>query len=140
MGRIDGVAEGAREAGYLEADEAPQVLALAKSGQGVARGESFDLKAAVNRWALLATDRKLHAIRLGQLGFKSVKEEALAVPYEELEADFSWPRFRARRKGEDKFWFFDRVPYGSKFKNLQKFLDSRGIPPLPEHPLRDDDS
>jgi hypothetical protein len=138
MGRMDKVVEAARKAGYIESDESPEVMALSKGGQGVKKGESFSLTASVNRWALLATDRGFHAIRLGQVGFGTVKEHALGVPYAELEADIQKRRFRARRKDADKFWFFDPVPFGSKFKDLIGHLESRGVQGLPEHPLRDD--
>ena len=142
MGRMDKVADAAREAGFMEPDETPQVMGLSKGGQGVKRGERFSLTASVNRWALVATSHGFHAIRLGSVGFKSLKEHALSVPYEDLEADLQTRpmRFRARRRGADKFWFFDPVPYGSKFKDLMRHLESKGVQALPEHPLQDDET
>ena len=131
MGRIDKVAQGALKAGFLEEDEVPQALGLARSGQPVVVGQGPSLKAMLNRFALLATDRKLHAFRLGQAGFKAVKEEVFSAPYEELEAEIiENGNLEIRRKGETSLSFFLPIPFGSKYKELHVFLRSRDVPVL----------
>ena len=135
MGRIDKVAKSAREAGYLEADETPQVFALAKAGQPVVEDKGPDLKAMFSRFALLATDRKLHVFRLGQAGFKKLKEEVVSLSYEEMEAELLTSgkmkgNFEVRRKGETSLWFFRPADFVGKFNDLGRHVESRGVPAL----------
>jgi hypothetical protein len=85
----------------------------------------------MNRFAILATDRKVHAFRLGQAGFKSVKEEVFAAPYEEMEAGIAENGyFELRHRGEKDMWFFTPIPFGAKFKELHTHVRGRGVPAM----------
>jgi hypothetical protein len=131
MGRLESLESGAREAGHLEQDESVRQYALTKGGVPVVEGDAAlkalgdTVKARHNRGALLATDRSLHVVSLGQLGFKSVKEEALEIPIGEVELSRSGSTLRVGRRGERALWVFDLPPYISKIKKLTRYVESR---------------
>jgi len=135
MGRLESLESGAREAGHLEQGESVQQYALTKGGVPVKQGEGAikalggTIMAMHNRGALLATDRSLHVVGLGQLGFKSVKEEVLELPIADVELSRSGSTLKVGRRGEPALWVFDLPPFISKIKQLTRYVDSRAEAP-----------
>ena len=131
MGRLEKLEEGAREAGHLEPDESVQQYALTKGGRPVQNGEGAvkalgsTIMAVHDRSALLATDRSLHVVGLGQLGFKSVKEELVEIPIGEVELSRSGSTLQVGRRSVGTLWIFTLPPYISKIRSLTQYVESR---------------
>ena len=132
MGRLESLENGARKAGHLEQDESVQQYALTKGGvpameegEGAMKALGKTVMASQNRGALLATDRSLHVVSLGQIGFKWVKDEVLVIPIGDVELSRSGLKLQVGRCGEKALWFFDLPPYISKIKQLTRYVESR---------------
>jgi hypothetical protein len=126
MGQAESLEKAAREKGYLEPDESIGEYTLAKSGLPVEKGLKGG-SAMFSRYALLATDRNLHALKLGQFGVKSIKERVLEIPIAEAWVRFSGNQMKVGRRGEKPArWVFTTAPYGSRAKQLVSYVDSHG--------------
>jgi hypothetical protein len=124
MGRVEKLENAAREKGHLEPDESVQEVAMAKSGLPVEKG----LKGAgamMSRFALLATDRKLYGVKLGQIG-SSIKDVVLEIPIGDAVVDRNGNQLKVGRKGEGApLWVFTTAPYFSGAKDLVAYVESR---------------
>lgn len=81
MSRLSSIEKGARRRGHLAADETVQAVAVV--GSGSVSGLPSGGTASLSRAALVATDRSLYVMKLGQIGFSSVKDLILERPLED---------------------------------------------------------
>jgi hypothetical protein len=127
MGRMEKMEKGAREAGVLPQDESVEQMTLAK--WGLHSEAEFKGAAATaikqNRCALLATPSKLYGVKLGQIGFSSIKEKLLELPIGEAQIERSHGRIEVGRKGEKPLWTFALMPYFSGATKLIAYVEAR---------------
>jgi len=136
MGKLESLQTGARKAGHLEQDESVQQFALTKGGSRVVKGEEGTMKslgriamAQGGRGALLATDRSLHVVGLGQIGFKSVKEEHLNIPIGDAALSKKGNLLKVGTRDDPFLWYFTLPPYVSNIKQLTRYVESRAEAP-----------
>src|SRR3954447_5655020 len=122
MSRRSSVEKGARKKGHLEADEGVHEIAVVGSGNVVL---PTGFSAPFSRSVLVATDRNLYVMKLGQIGFGSIKDISLKIPIGEAQVKSTGASIGVGRRGEDPQATFRVIPMQSP-KKLVEYVTSRG--------------
>ncbi|MDX6632907.1 MAG: hypothetical protein QOG09_750 [Solirubrobacterales bacterium] len=123
MGRLArSVEKGARKKGFLEPDESVEAAALVGGGSDVFLPSGGT--APGSRWVLAATARNLYTMKLGAIGFRSIKMVGLKIPLADLELTKNKNSFvRVGVRGDEKPSSFRILPFWNT-KKLVEYVNS----------------
>ena len=126
MGRWDKIEKSARKNGFVADDEVVQACGLSMGTTVQKPDGTYDKD--MQRHALIATDSKVHAIRMGSAGFKSLKEPLFQLPREEIEFARDGSAVVFNTVDRTRVWSFAGAAFGNGFEGLAEALADRRAP------------
>ncbi|HEX6116819.1 MAG TPA: hypothetical protein VFY99_06935 [Solirubrobacterales bacterium] len=125
MGRWDKMEKAARENGFVADDEVVQACGVS-IGTTIQNADGTHDK-DMQRHALIVTDTKMHAIRMGAAGFKSLKEPLFSLPREEVEFVRDGSTLVFNTVDRSRIWSFAASAFGHNFDGVaDAMVDRRG--------------
>jgi hypothetical protein len=126
MGRWDKIEKSARKNGFVADDEVVQACGISMGTTVQNPDGSYDRD--MQRHALIATDSRVHAIRMGSAGFKSLKEPLFQVSREEVEFSRDGSAVVINTVDRTRVWSFAGAAFGNGFDGLEEALADRRAP------------
>lgn len=126
MGRWDKIEKSARKNGFVAEDEVVQACGVSM-GTTIQNADGTHDK-DMQRHALIATDTKMHAIRMGSAGFKSLKEPLFSLPREEVEVVHDGSSLVFKTVDRTRIWSFAASAFGHNFGGVADAMADRRAP------------
>jgi hypothetical protein len=126
MGRWDKIEKAARKRGFVADDEVVRACGLSM-GTSVLKPDGTHDK-DMQRHALIVTDRNVHAIRMGQAGFRSLKEPLFSLPRDELGFSRDGTSVAFHKSDHSQTWSFAGSAFGNGFDDLAEAMADQTLP------------
>lgn len=121
MSRVSSVQKGAQKRGHLEEGETVQEVAVV--GKGSVHLPDLG-RVSLSRAVIAATERNLYVLKLGQIGFSSIKDLVLKRPIESVYVDSGSSLIDVGTKDEGRLATYKVIPMQSP-KRLIEYVKSR---------------
>ncbi len=126
MGRWEKIEKSARKNGFVADDEVVQACGVSMGTTIQNPDGSYDKD--MQRHALIATDTKVHAVRMGSAGFKSLKEPLFSLPRDQIEFSREGSAVVFMMVDRSSGWSFAGSAFGNGFEGLAEALADRRAP------------
>lgn len=126
MGRWDKIEKASRKRGFVADDEVVQACGVS-SGTTIQRPDGT-YKRDMQRHALIVTDANVHAIRMGQAGFGSLKETLFSLPRDQVTFRRDGNSLTFSSLDRTSVWTFAGPPLGNGFDNVEAAIADRRAP------------
>ena len=126
MGRWDKIEKASRKRGFVADDEVVQACGVS-SGTTIQRPDGT-YKRDMQRHALIVTDANVHAIRMGQAGFGSLKETLFSLPRDQVTFRRDGNSLTFSSLDRTNVWTFAGPPLGNGFDNVEAAIADRRAP------------
>jgi hypothetical protein len=126
MGRWDKMEKAARQNGFVADDEVVQAcgVSIATTIQNADGTHDKNMQ----RHALIVTDTKMHAIRMGSAGFKSLKQPLFSLPREQVELVRDGSNLVFNTVDRSTIWSFTSSAFGHNFDGVAAAMADRRPP------------
>lgn len=92
------------------------------------RWDKMEKAARRQRHALIVTDTRMHAIRMGSAGFKSLKEPLFSLPREQVELVRDGSNLVFNTVDRSTIWSFTASAFGHNFDGVAAAMADRRPP------------